>query len=62
MADTSKRERIWELAARLFVQLQVKEFNHAVKSSQLVKLSYDLAEEFCTQREFDLEKIRNIKE
>lgn len=59
---SSGRKEIWELAKQIFVQIQTKEFGRPMKSSDLVKYSLQLAEEFDTIRSVDLEKHKEIKE
>jgi len=57
-----RRVKIWELTESLYVQLQTKKFDHPITSSQLVKHSLQLAEEFYTMKELDLEKHMLPKE
>lgn len=51
-----RRLKIWELTEKLYIKLQTKKFDHPPTSSKLVKYSFELAEEFYTMKEIDLEK------
>ena len=55
MKSRMERASVWDLAEKIFVQLHSGMNQKNLKTSEIVKMSYKIAEEFYDQRNQDLQ-------